>query len=175
LTNPIKKAALNQFLNFRLKMLAGQERAYDFSSELKKVGKALVILPAQNEFTEPVQVFIKRLMDIFPKARISTFVSSTLRKEDLSWLGVPSDKYLKIIRDELFDLVVDVNIEQDKVCSYLCALSGAPMRLNLASGDYDSIYNLHFRTSPEKKFEERLTNIVSYLEFLKKQDKGGKR
>ncbi len=155
-------------------MLINQERAYDFSSELSKVKKVLVILPAQNEYTAPIQTFVKKLNRVFPEARISTFVSSTLRKEDIGWLGVPNEQYLKIIRDEQFDLVLDVNIDQDKVCSYLCALSGAPMRLNLSSGEFDSVYNLHFRSSSEKKLEERLANILSYLEYLLKQNKGGR-
>lgn len=172
--NPIKRIILGKYLNFRIKMLASQERAFDFSSELIKVKKVLVILPSQNEYTEPIQGFVKKLNDVFPKAGISTFVRSSLRNEDISWLGVPNEQYLKIIRDEQFDLVVDANNEQDKVCSYLCALSGAPMRLNLAAGEYDLIYNLHFRSPPEKNLEERLTNIISYFEFLKKHSKGGK-
>ena len=170
--NLVKKAILGKFLNFRLKMMTNQERTYDFSFELNKVEKVLVILSAQDEYSEPIQTFIKKLNSVFPKARISTFVSSSLRKEDLNWLGIPNEQYLKIIRDEQFDLVIDANGEQDKVGSYLCALSGAPMRLNLASGEYDSIYNLHFRSSSEKKLEERLANILSYFEFLKK-NKGG--
>ncbi|KAA3615033.1 MAG: hypothetical protein D8M58_11315 [Calditrichaeota bacterium] len=168
MSNPIKKIILGKYLSFRLKMLLSQERAYDFSSELNKVKKALVILPAQNEYSEPFQVFVKKLNTVFPNANISTFVSSSLRKTDMSWLGVPNEQYLKIIRDEQFDLVIDANDEQDKICSYLCALSGAPMRLNLASGEYDSIYNLHFRTAADKKMDDRLVNIVSYFEHLKK-------
>jgi len=174
LIKPIKKVILGKYLNFRIKMLVSQERAYDFSSELNNVKKVLVILPALNEYTEPNQAFVNKLNKVFPDASISTFVSSTLRKDDMSWLGVPNEHYLKIIREEQFDLVVDVNHKQDKVCSYLCALSGAPMRLNLASGEYDSIYNLHFRSSSDKKIEERLVNIVSYFEFLKNQSKGEK-
>lgn len=164
----IKSYTLGKYLNLRLKMLERQERAYDFAAELKKVQKCLVILPDQNETDGSNQDFLKRLTHIFPQARISTFVSSSLRKEDINWLGVPNEKYLKTIRDEHFDLVVDLNPVQDKIAVYLSALSNAPMRLNLASGAYDKVYNLHFRTSEDKKTAQRLENIGTYIEFLKK-------
>ena len=88
----------------------------------------------------------------------------------MNWLGVPNDSYLKVIRDEQFDLVVDINTKQDKISSYLCALSGAPMRVNLTSGDFDHLYNLHFRIKDiHKSIDERLQNMISYLEFLLKR------
>jgi hypothetical protein len=170
LTNPLKNILLTKFLNFRLKILQGQERIYDFSSELKKVEKILVILPSTEEYTSTMQNFVKRLAEIFEKARVSTFISSSLRKTDISWLGVPNEQYLKIIRDEHFDLVVDVNINQDRICAYICALSGAPMRLNLASGEYDFVYNLQFRANLQKQLDEQLNNIISYFIFLKNQN-----
>jgi hypothetical protein len=166
LKNIIKNAFLHKYLNFRLKLLQKHDRAYNFATELKNVQKILVILPTDQEYTQYIQNFVKNLGDQFKQAKISTFVSSTLRKTDLSWLGLPNEQYLNIIREENFDLVVDVNTEQDQICSYLCALSGAPMRLNLASGNYDTIYNLHFRSSPNKNLDEKLNNVISYLTHL---------
>jgi hypothetical protein len=161
---------LTRFLDFRLKKLHEKENIYNFSHELKKVKKILVILPSKDEYTETIQSFVKRLTEIFEKARVSTFVDSSLRKTDISWLGVPNEQYLKSIQDEQFDLVIDINIVQDRICAYLCALSGASMRLNLASGEYDFIYNLQFRADPQKKLNEQLNNIISYFVFLKNQN-----
>jgi hypothetical protein len=166
----VKDSILGKIINFRLKMITNQDRAYDFSEELAKTEKILIIIPSGTEYSETVQNFIKRMGEIFNKARVSTFVNSSLRKDDLNWLGVPNDKYLKVIRDEQFDLVVDINTRQDKICSYLCALSGAPMRVNLASGDFDHLYNLHFRIKDiRKSIDEQLQNMISYLEFLLKR------
>lgn len=163
----VKESVLGKIINFRLKMISRQDRAYDFSEQLSKTEKILIIIPSGNEYSETMQSFIKQIGKIFGKARVSTFVNSSLRKNDLNWLGVPNDQYLKVIREEQFDLVVDINIKQDKVSSYLCALSGAPMRINLASGEFDHLYNLHFRIKDvSKSIEERLQNMVSYLEFL---------
>ena len=168
----IKDGVLGKIINFRLKMISKQDLAYDFSEQLGKTEKILVILPPDSEYSETMQNFVTRISQLFKKARVSTFVNSTLRKNDLNWLGVPNDQYLKIIRDEQFDLVVDINTRQDKISSYLCALSGAPMRINLASGEFDHLYNLHFRIKDiSKTIEQRLLNIISYLEFLLKSER----
>ena len=168
----VKESILGKIINIRLKMISQQDRTYDFSHQLNKTEKILIIIPAGNEYSETMQSFIKQIGHTFNNARVSTFVNSSLRKNDLNWLGVPNDKYLKVIRDELFDLVVDVNLKQDKISSYLCALSGAPMRINLSSGDFDHLYNLHFRAKDanSKSLEERLYNIISYLDFLISSD-----
>jgi len=148
-------------------MISRQDRTYDFSEQLGKTEKILIIIPSGNEYSETIQNFIKQIGHVFKNAKVSTFVNSSLRKNDFNWLGVPNDKYLRVVRDEQFDLVVDINTKQDKVSSYLCALSGAPMRINLASGDFDHLYNLHFRIKDiSKSIEERLQNMISYLEFL---------
>lgn len=171
MSNPIKKIALKKYLNYKLKNLYKNERAYDFAFELKKVEKVLVILPPNEEYSTKMQNFIKQIGTLFPKARVSTFVTSSLRKEDMSWLNVPNEKYLKVIRDEQFDLVLDMNLKQETVASYLCALSGAPMRINLASGAYDGVYNMHFRTKQTENIDNQLKNIHAYLQHLQSAHK----
>lgn len=163
----LKETLLGKIIKVRLKIILQQDRTYDFAEELSKTEKVLIIMPAGKEYSEPMQGFIQQIGHVFTNSRVSTFVTSSLRKNDLSWLGVPNDHYLKGIRDELFDLVIDINLKQDKISSYLCALSGAPMRINLATGQYDHVYNLHFRMKDNNKtIEERLKNIISYLRFL---------
>ena len=163
----VKESVLGKIINIRLKMISQQDRTYDFSVQLGKTEKILIIIPSGNEYSVTIQNFIKQIGQIFKKAKVSTFVNSSLRKNDLNWLGVPNDQYLKVIRDEQFDLVVDLNTKQDKISSYLCALSGAAMRINLASGDFDHLYNLHFRIKDlSSSIEEQLQNMISYLDFL---------
>jgi hypothetical protein len=163
----IKQSVLGKIINFRLRVLSKQDRAYDFSEQLAKTEKILIIIPAGDEYSESIQNFTQKIGMLFKKARVSTFVNSSLRKNDLNWLGVPNEKYLRIIRDEQFDLVVDINTKQDTISSYLCALSGAPMRINLTSSEFDHLYNLHFRVKDVRKStDEQLQNILSYLKFL---------
>lgn len=148
-------------------MFLGNERPLVFSSEMQRVKKILVITPFGEELSDTFQNFLKKVVTVFNGSRVSTFDKSSLRKEDFSWLGLPNEQYLKIFKDEHFDLVVDLNTTQDNACSYLAALSGAPMRLNLDSGKNDFIYNLHIKSSDGKNISERLDSIISYFKFLK--------
>jgi len=166
--NLLKKTLLKRYLEFRLKLLITNQRVYNFSQEIKKVEKIMIILPDGNEYDSVVQDFVSAINALFPKARTSTFLRSSLRKDDLSWLGLPNEKYLKLIRDEKFDLIIDSNTYTDSICTYLCALSGAPLRLNLTSGPYDAIYNLHVRSHDEKPLAHRLDLIKQYLHTLQK-------
>jgi hypothetical protein len=163
LTNPFKHLAKKVVVDLRLKKFARHERSLNFAEEFKKVKKVLIIVPSGNEYTESVQDFIKGAGLVFKNASVSTFASSTLRKSDLTWFGIPNEKYLHLIRDESFDLVLDINLRPDRVCAYLSALSGAAMRLNLIGGDYDYIYNLHFRSDNANNINERLNNIIVCL------------
>ena len=166
--NKIKKALLKRFLNFRLHLLISNQRTYDFSAEIKKVEKILIILPTGDEYNSDLQDFVSTINKLFSKAKVSTFGRSSLRKSDLSWLGLPSDKYLRIFRDEEFDLIVDGNKVTDSICAYICALSGAPLRLNLTAGPFDAIYNLHVRSKEDKPLAHRLQLIERYLQTLQK-------
>jgi len=166
--NMVKKAILKRFLDLRLKLLVSNQRVYDFSREIRKVEKILIILPSGKEYEAVMQDFVSSISALFPRARTSTFLRSSLRKSDLSWLGLPNERYLKIIRDEQFDLIIDGNTYTDSICAYLCALSGAPLRLNLTSGPYDAIYNLHMRSRQDKPVAYRLELIKQYLKTLQK-------
>ncbi len=164
--NPVKELFLKRYLNLRLKLIRHGERAYNFAEELKKVKNILVLLPVGHEYEQASQDFLKQLGHIFPRGRVSTFVKSTLRKNDLNWLGVPNDAYLKVIQDGQIDLVIDLNQPQDRIVSYLVALSGAPLRLNLAEGEWDENYNLHFRLPAGASAEQQLVHIGKQLQRL---------
>lgn len=161
--NPFKLLVKNTVVNFRLKKFVKYEQSYDFVEELKKVKKVLIILPQDEEYSESMMDFTKRIGNVFKKARVSTFTSASLRKSELTWFGIPNEQYLRIIREEQFDLVLDINPRQDIVCSYLCALSGAPTRLNLSSGTYDYIYNLYFKMNNIPNINGKLDNVINYL------------
>ncbi|HED10080.1 MAG TPA: hypothetical protein ENJ10_05295 [Caldithrix abyssi] len=164
--NPLKELFLKRYLNLRLKLIRHGERAYNFADELKKVKNILVLLPVGHEYEEATQDFLKQLGAIFPQGRVSTFVKSTLRKSDLNWMGVPNDTYLKVIQDGQIDLVIDLNQPQDRIVSYLVALSGAPLRLNLAEGEWDDNYNLHFRLPAGASPKQQLAHIGRQLQRL---------
>ncbi|MGD9900734.1 MAG: hypothetical protein AB7T22_16535 [Calditrichaceae bacterium] len=165
----LKSLILEKYLEFRFRKINNSEELYDFPKMIQNVKHIFVILSAGRDLEKENQEFLSSLYKVFGDVRISTFERSTLRKEDMNRLGVPNDQYLKNIQDEKFDLVIDLNVKQDKICSYLTALSGAPMRMNLISGRYDHIYNLHIRGGREVTPTYQFGNILTYLKSLRQK------
>ena len=162
-----KNLMLNQYLNFRLNYFRSNEDLCDYSAKIGTVKKILLILPAECKDKTEYRNFINGLNKIFQKAKISTFQIKDLRLHEQNWLGVPNESYLDELRSQNFDLIIDLNNEPDKICAYICALSEAPLRINLISGPYDHAYNLYFSSEQEKSPEERHQLILSNLTKLK--------
>ena len=135
----------------------------DFFEELKKVKKILVIMPVDNDAESVAREFLPEIQQAFGRVKLSTLDLSTMREGDTNWLGVPNQKYLSKIQDENFDLLLDLNEQQNRLCTYLGALSAAPMRLHIAEGKFDKIYNLHFRTEEKAPLMSKYQNFLSNM------------
>jgi len=165
--NWFKEILTNRFIRKkfnRLNLSAGVE---SFPELVKKVKRILVLLPSSASLESGSNIFISRLYDLFGDVQVSTFNRTSLRETDVNWYGLPNDQYLQNIRSEKFDLVIDLNSAPDYICSYLVALSGARLRLNLTSSNYDEVYNLHFRSDRKQNSQEMARNILEQLKKLK--------
>ena len=165
----IKNIILKKYMDFRLKWFKADKQPLEFSSALKLVKNILLIAPVDHaELDEDVHHFASELYKIIENVRVSTFERSTFRPDDGNWFGLPNDSYMDNFRQENFDLVIDLNVEQDRLCTYICALSGAGLRINLTSGKYDHIYNFHIRSNESKTVSARFESILKYLRsFIK--------
>jgi hypothetical protein len=159
----IKTILLEKYLDFNLKSRRKDENLYVFSEKLKSIKQILVIKPVAGIDDKSLQNFIAGLYAVYPNVQVSTFLRSSLRGSDTNWLGVPNDRYLKNIQEIHFDLVIDLNLQHDTICSYICKLSGAPLRLNLKPGHYDNIYNLYIKSGNSISIDNELQNILKYL------------
>jgi len=165
----IRKVLLEKYLDFNLKSFKKSNDPGISSANLKSIKQILVIKPINSVNEKSIQNFIAGLYAVYPDVQVSTFMRSSLRNSDTNWLGVPHEQYLKNIREIRFDLVIDLNLLHDTICSYICKLSGAPLRLNLKQGDYDNIYNLHIKSSDSGNIDNELQNILKYLKTFAKQ------
>ena len=169
MANQIRNLMLNKYLNFRLNYFKSNEDLCDYPAKIGTIKKILIILPAECKDKTEYRYFINELNQLFQKAKISTFQIKDLRLHEQNWLGVPNERYLDELRSQNFDLIVDLNIQPDKICAYICAFSEAPVRINLISGKYDHVYNLYFRSEQEKSIDERYKLILDNLTKLKFQ------
>ena len=163
----IKNLLLNKYLNFRLNYFKSSEGLCDYPAKIDTIKKILLILSTDCKDKIKYRDFIAGLNEIFSEANVSTFQIKDLRLHEQNWLGVPNGRYLSELRSQAFDLIIDLNLQSDKICAYICALSEAPVRINLISGKYDHVYNLYFRSNREKSGEERYNLILDNLMKLK--------
>lgn len=158
---------LEMYLNNHLNKKRDRADQHNFKKRIAGIKNILLILPGETASEDVMFDFASKLYPIFGEAKVSTFERRSIRPEDCNWFGLPHREYLRNITAEHFDLVVDLNIKPDKLCSYLVSISGAPLRLNLVEGDFAHIYNLHFRTQGEKPLRDQLQNILNYLQTIK--------
>ena len=167
----VKNYLLDRLLVNRFFLAKQKNEITDYSRQLSEAKKILIILPVIHQNVQLINDFKSNLADAFPKSSISTFGITSLRKSDMNWLGVPNKEYLNKIREETFDLLIDLNEIQDRVCTYLSALSDATMRIHFSEGNFDKIYNLQIRTETAAPLNVKIQTLFNYLVKFSKTEK----
>lgn len=163
----IKKIILDKYLDMRLKMFKNADDSLNFPEGIRQVKNILLLIPEGEEYSAFMQQFTSDLYRIFDRVQVSTFERSSFRQSDGNWFGFPKESYLNNFREANFDLVLDLNQPQDRLSAYICALSGASLRMTRTSGAYDHIYNMQIRSN-KGLVEDQLTNVLNYLKsFIK--------
>lgn len=166
--NYIKNFLLSRFLNTKLFFMREKSDITNFPENLKNVKKILIILPRDRAEEVNARKYIPELKKIFESCRISKLDIFDLKENDRNWLGAPNKFYLTKIKNENFDLSIDLNSNHDILCTYLTAKTGAPLRIHLAQGKFDKIYNIQIRSEFSSSLHARFKLMISYLATLRK-------
>lgn len=159
-------------MDWRLRWFKQENSSLVFPDALRKVKNILLITPSDHpELEEEIHLFASGLYKIFTNAQVSTFDRATFRPADGNWFGLPNEGYLDNFRQAKFDLVIDLNMKQDRLCTYIGALCGAPLRMNLVEGAYDHIYNFHIRINKLQPDVRRLEKTLANLQKLAESNK----
>jgi len=155
-------------MDLRLKWFKGETEPLRFLETLGKIKHILLIVPENPAKMEnAIQQFSSGLYTVFNDVQISTFERASFRPTDGNWFGLPHEDYLDNFRQEKIDLVIDLNMKTDRLCTYIAALSGARLRMNISMDKYDHIYNFHIRTDEKLSAEIRLKRILENLKEFK--------
>jgi len=165
--NFIKKILLTRFLNTKLFFMREKTNITDFPENLKNVKKILIILPRDRAEEVNVRKYIPEFFKIFDSCRITKLDLFNLKENDKNWFGAPNKFYLTKIKNDKFDLVVDLNSNHDILCTYLTATSGAPLRIHLAQGRFDKIYNIQIRPEFSSSLHARFKLMIGYLATMR--------
>ena len=162
-SNFIKDYFLEKMLSTRIYFLKQQSEVTDFFDSIKSVKSLLIIVPRDRAEEVHVRKYSTRIHELFKPVKFSTLDVCSLRKSDVNWLGVPNNTFLSKIQDEKFDLVIDLNSHHDHLCTFLGAATNAPLRLHLAEGKFDKVYNLYIRSNKDTRSEMKYKNMINYL------------
>jgi len=165
----IKNYFLEKLLDTRLYFIKEKSQEIHFIDLLQTVKKILIILPLNKNEENIARQHLPKLHDLFSGSHISTLDMSSLQRNDTNWLGIPNNQYLANIKNENFDLLIDLNSNHERICTYLGALTEAPLRLHLSEGKFNKIYNLQIRTDDKAPITTRYHNLINYLFLMRKK------
>jgi len=164
LLNYMKKLILRKYMDLRLKWFKTDSSDLELPASIQKVRNILLITPeGYPELETALEEFASELYKIFKDVQVSTFERSSFRPVDGNWFGLPREDYMKNFQQAEFDLVIDLNLKPDRLCTYISALSGAPLRMNLSSGKYDHVYNVQIRTQASGNTEYKMEKMLEYM------------
>lgn len=122
--------------------------------ELKKKVKVLVYYTTKEE---PYTQYSKVDYDFFGK-------------KSHGWDGTPSDHILKNFTDEEFDLLIDINDDEELVITHMSVFSRAAFKIGRWSED-DFYHDFLIDSPADKGLKYFLRQIDTYLQMINKDKK----
>jgi len=176
---------LKRILIWRSK-LSFKPHLFSFAEKIAQAENVLICLPGKQESFELAKDHLTIFADVFQNKKISVFLPfvgaegllSHLeryvviypQKEDLMIFSLPRRKFIQKIKDHHFEIVLDLDLDDGFVNSYLCLKSGAFVRIGREGKAGFPFYNLQLALLKERSSPEDL--YVGMAETLKNLSQG---
>ncbi len=134
-----------------LRKVTKTAQAVSFPIHATSIQRVLVIMPRDLRLIEAAHEFINQLREQFPYWQVQIFDVDKLPPEKLNWLGVPRKGYVREIKNQQYDMVIDLNQQVDWLITYLAVMSGAPYRVHLESANGE-FFNIQFKANASSPF-----------------------
>lgn len=162
----LKQKLAHSFMVKRLQKNRGSENITDFHQAISNVRSILIILPVRKKEHTVAEEFMGQLKKLFDTERIISADLSVFAPEQLTWLGLPRPEFIQEVQSEPCDLLIDLNSRQDETCCFISSQLSIPLKIHLAEGPFEHLYNLHFRTDQHAPLATRYDNLVNNLKLL---------
>lgn len=157
--------------------------SFEFPLALKQPHKVLVCLPRGLRELTLVKQFLPTITELFRPAEVTLLSMPGIKVHDiyprkgfhilspsaeqLTWFGLPKKSYLKLLQDEKFDLVIDLNLEQSTFTSGI--LLSFPKALRVGRGNHlgEPFYNLEIKTKYLRDERNIYRSLFEMLATLK--------
>ncbi len=162
---------------------------FEFPSVLTKPKHVLVCLPNSLRQLTVVKQFLPTLSDLFRPAEITLlsmpgikiadifprkgFRILTPTSDQMTWSGLAKKSYIKLLQDNKFDLVLDLNLENSHFISSI--LLGFPHAVRIGRGNHlgRPYYNLEIKTKYLRDERNIYRSMLETIRLLK-SDRSGK-
>jgi len=160
-----------------------ETKAFDFPAVLHRPAQVLVclpgnlrqltivkqFLPALSELFRPAEVTLLsmpgvKIADIFPR---KGFRILTPTSDQITWSGLAKKSYLKLLQENKFDLLLDLNLGSSYFTSSV--LLGFPKSLRIGRGNHlgRPFYNLEIKTKYLRDERNIYRSMLDTLSLLK--------
>jgi len=154
------------------KYLKKESGLITFNDFIQSTNKYLVLMPErESDFfgcfdiisyfrinQKKVTIFLSaKRRNLIPKLNKYEFI--LYDEGDISKLGLPNAQYAKILRNNVFDVAVDLNRETNLLCSAVTNMVGAKYRLGFTKENSDKYYNLQL-------VNNKINSEISYRNLL---------
>ncbi|PIF01506.1 MAG: hypothetical protein CR965_01630 [Paludibacter sp.] len=176
----MKTKIRNYFLKRFIKQNRIQQRKYLNYNDIKTV---LILFESEfNEKNKNIKDIISKLTDdkkdvdaigYIDKKEILTSVRSNFRilgKKHINWFEKPCDVVLKKVKNKKYDLLIDLNINNQIPLLYLNVASNSLLKTGLYNKKYDLFdFSIHKKKLLRDKKELEIINIFQQITFYLKK------
>ena len=179
----------NIFLKSHLKRKAKSKpltKDFTFPRILQKAENLLICLPDKLEDAVFSLRYLEFLAEIFSTTRIylltpfegleklvpekALFNFIQLPEKSKRFFNFPQKRFLKKLREYQFQIALDFDLSKSILNSYLCLVSGSPLRIGLKGGLGNPYYNVELSLPPTKTTRDEL--YQAFVETLRQLVKG---
>jgi len=160
--NSLKGKIAQRLVNWRIRknFLQLHNKEVNLPTSSTAVKNVLILLPLNDDFLDPAMTLIRHLRQYFQHWHFMLLDTRKIPAEKLDRFELPNFDFIEDLNKKNFQLVLDLNFEQDLRIRYLVGSMNIPYRLHLQYSDA-SIYNMFAQISPEnfKNFQ----HVFNYL------------
>ena len=158
------------------KELARQE--IDIIEMWNRVHNVLICWPGEGLDLLAARVVLNRVRERFPHASLTLLALPgvgasapaeieaeliNVRREDLSFFGIPRKNFCRTFNEKGFDVVVDLSPKFEPLAAYFCLSTKAPLRIGFAGREVDKVYNFQVSPRSDRLGIDRYRVLARYI------------
>jgi hypothetical protein len=158
------------FLDLQFKRVlnkSGNLNQISFRNTIEQIQKMCIVYPHDKQIEHDADNCLKPILDYFPNTDLTIIKPNELHKVDLRFSRLPKKKYFMKFNHS-FDLIIDLNLKQDRFSSYIVANLVSKLKVRIyADSETDTFYQLSIASSKDN-LKEQIETLLEYFSRFKK-------